>query len=62
MLRITNQVHSQILIVDDDTVLLDRYVENLSDRFQVLIDNCVTNSRDVFNLHYQVPAWTNVKD
>jgi len=36
MPRITNQVHSQILIVDDDTVLLDRYVENLSDTYGVV--------------------------
>src|SRR5512135_1818855 len=31
----TNTVHSQILIVDDDNVLLDMYVENLSDSYRI---------------------------
>src|SRR5512135_3579862 len=32
----TNTVHSQILIVDDDNVLLDMYVENLSDSYRIV--------------------------
>jgi len=31
----TNMVHSQILIVDDDNVLLDMYSENLSDSYRI---------------------------
>ena len=30
-----NTVHSQILIVDDDNVLLDMYSENLSDSYRI---------------------------
>jgi len=32
----TDTVHSQILIVDDDAVLLDRYIENLSDTYRIV--------------------------
>jgi len=34
--RNTDTVHSQILIVDDDTVLLDMYIENLSDSYRIV--------------------------
>ena len=36
MPAMTDTVHSQILIVDDDTVLLDRYIENLSDTYRIV--------------------------
>ena len=32
----TNAVHPQILIVDDDAVLLDRYLESLSDTYRIV--------------------------
>jgi DNA-binding NtrC family response regulator len=34
--RNTNTVHSQILIVEDDNVLLDMYIENLSDSYRIV--------------------------
>ncbi|HXY53646.1 MAG TPA: response regulator transcription factor [Nitrospirota bacterium] len=36
MPAMTNAVHPQILIVDDDAVLVDRYLESLSDTYRIV--------------------------